>query len=41
MNGVRSHNDATIVEINRPIVAFAATVSTLLPHIDHRLRRRE
>ena len=40
MNGIGLHNVELIMAITLMIVAFAATVSTLLLHIDHRLHRR-
>jgi len=40
MNGIGLHNVELIMSVTLIIVAFAATVSTLLLHIDHRLHRR-
>jgi len=40
MNGIGLHNVELIMAITLMIVAFAATVSTVLLHIDHRLHRR-
>lgn len=40
MNGIGLHNVELIMAITLLIVAFAAAVSTLLLHIDHRLHRR-
>ncbi|HVE49621.1 MAG TPA: ABC transporter permease [Casimicrobiaceae bacterium] len=40
MNGIGLHNVELIMAITLLIVTFAAAVSTLLLHIDHRLHRR-
>ena len=40
MNGIGLHNVELIMAITLLIVAFAAVVSTLLLHVDHRLHRR-
>lgn len=40
MNGIGLHNVELIMAITLMIVAFAAVVSTLLLHIDHRLHHR-
>jgi NitT/TauT family transport system permease protein len=40
MNGIGLHNVELIMAITLMIVAFAAAVSTLLLHVDHRLHRR-
>ena len=40
MNGIGLHNVELIMAITLMIVTFAAIVSTLLLHIDHRLHRR-
>lgn len=40
MNGIGLHNVEQIMAITVLIVAFAAAVSTLLLHVDHRLHRR-
>lgn len=40
MNGIGLHNVELIMSVTLIIVVFAAAVSTLLLHIDHRLHRR-
>ena len=40
MNGIGLHNVEMIMAITLMIVAFAAIVSTIMLHIDHRLHRR-
>ena len=40
MNGIGLHNVELILSVTFIIVVFAAAVSTLLLHIDHRLHRR-
>ena len=40
MNGIGLHNVELIMSVTFIIVVFAAAVSTLLLHIDHRLHRR-
>ena len=40
MNGIGLHNVEMIMAITLLVVTFAASVSTLLLHIDHRLHRR-
>jgi ABC-type proline/glycine betaine transport system permease subunit len=40
MNGIGLHNVELIMAITLLIVTFAAAVSTVLLHIDHRLRRQ-
>jgi NitT/TauT family transport system permease protein len=40
MNGIGLHNVELIMAITLMIVVFAAVVSTLLLHVDHRLHRR-
>jgi ABC-type nitrate/sulfonate/bicarbonate transport system permease component len=40
MNGIGLHNVELIMSVTLIIVAFAAAVSSLLLHVDHRLHRR-
>jgi len=40
MNGIGLHNVELIMSVTLIIVVFAAAVSVILLHIDHRLHRR-
>jgi NitT/TauT family transport system permease protein len=40
MNGIGLHNVELIMSVTLIIVTFAAAVSSLLLHIDHKLHRR-
>jgi NitT/TauT family transport system permease protein len=40
MNGIGLHNVELVMSVTLIIVVFAAAISTLLLHIDHRLHRR-
>jgi NitT/TauT family transport system permease protein len=40
MNGIGLHNVELIMSVTLVIVVFAAAVSVILLHIDHRLHRR-
>jgi len=40
MNGIGLHNVDLIMAVTLIIVVFAASVSTLLLYVDHRLHRR-
>jgi NitT/TauT family transport system permease protein len=41
MNGIGLHNIELVMSVTLLIVVFAASVSTLLLHIDRRLHRQE
>jgi NitT/TauT family transport system permease protein len=40
MNGIGLHNVELIMSVTLVIVVFAASVSVILLHIDHKLHRR-